>query len=402
MAEYKQYKRIFGLVLDSVGAGEAPDAADFDDEGADTLAHLGEFFNGALKLPNLQKLGVSNMYADGIPNLKQVAQPVGYYGKMREVSVGVDSLEGHWEMMGLPVMFSFDHFPEGFPDDLLDQISAYAHRGIIKAANRPISGTTVIAEYGEEQLKTGDLIIYTSGDSVLQIAANTAVIPLEELYDICRYARSLVNGPTYRIGRVIARPYIGEDAEHFERTSDRHDFAFAPYEDTVIDRLQQAGFKTIGIGKINDIFTGRGIDEAFHNDSDMDGMDHVLTALAEDFTGFCFTNLVDFDAKFGHRRNAQGYGENLMAVDQRIGEVMAQMHDDDLLMITADHGNDPTFKGTDHTRELVPLLVYSPSFTHTTSLGVRDTYSDFGATILDNFNLLTATDKGTSFLNDLH
>ncbi|MDO4670950.1 MAG: phosphopentomutase [Aerococcus sp.] len=402
MPDYKQYKRIFGLVLDSVGAGEAPDAADFDDVGADTLAHLGEFFKGELKLPNLQKLGVSNMYDNGIPNLPKVNQPAGYYGKMREVSVGVDSLEGHWEMMGLPVMFSFDHFPDGFPDDLLDKISTYAKRGIIKAANRPISGTTVIAEYGEEQLKTGDLIIYTSGDSVLQIAANTAVIPLEELYDICRYARSIVNGPEYRLGRVIARPYVGDDAEHFERTSDRHDFAFEPYAATALDRLQQEGFKTIGVGKINDIFTGRGIDEGFHNDSDMDGMDHVLTVMDEEFTGFCFTNLVDFDAKFGHRRNAQGYGENLMAVDQRIGEVMAKMQPDDLLMITADHGNDPTFKGTDHTRELVPLLVYSPSMTAGQGLGIRDTYADFGATILDNFNLLTAEDKGTSFLDALH
>ncbi|MDO4679771.1 MAG: phosphopentomutase [Aerococcus sp.] len=402
MAEYKKYKRIFGLVLDSVGAGEAPDAKDFDDEGADTLGHLGSFFKGDLKLPNLQKLGVSNMYADGIPNLPKMDQPLGYYGKMREVSVGVDSLEGHWEMMGLPVMFHFDHFPDGFPDDLLDKISAYAHRGIIKEANKPISGTTVIAEYGEEQLKTGDLIIYTSGDSVLQIAANTAVIPLEELYDICRYARSLVNGPEYRLGRVIARPYVGDDAEHFERTSDRHDFAFEPYDATALDCIQEAGFKTIGIGKINDIFTGRGIDEGFHNDSDMDGMDHVLTAMEEDFTGFCFTNLVDFDAKFGHRRNAKGYGENLMNVDTRIGEVMDQMHDDDLLMITADHGNDPTYKGTDHTRELVPLLVYSPSMTETAPLGTRDTYADFGATILDNFNLLTDEDKGTSFLDTLN
>ena len=249
-------------------------------------------------------------------------------------------------------------------------------------------------------MKTGDLIIYTSGDSVLQIAAHEDIIPVKELYRICEYARSLVNGPQYTVGRVIARPYIGSDSHHFIRTANRHDFSLKPFGKTVLDYLQDSGIHTVGVGKINDIFSGQGIDEGYHNESNMDGMDHVQHVMGENFTGFCFVNLVDFDSMYGHRRNPEGYGEALMELDTRIGEVLATLKDNDLLMITADHGNDPTFRGTDHTREYIPLLTYSPSMETSGSLGTRSTFADLGATILDNFKV-KGNDVGTSFLADL-
>lgn len=307
-------------------------------------------------------------------------------------------MDGHWEMMGLPVQKPLDTFPNGFPAEILQKIEAFSGRKVI--GNRPESGTKIIAELGEQQMKTGDLIIYTSGDSVLQIAAHEDVIPLQELYKICEYARTLVNGPDYTIGRIIARPYVGPDKDHFTRTANRHDFTLEPTGTTDLDYLQKAGVHTVGIGKINDIFSGHGIDEGYHNESNMDGMDHVDHVMAEDFTGFCFTNLVDFDAMYGHRRNPIGFGEALMDFDKRLGTVLKNLKDDDLLLITADHGNDPGFKGSDHTRELVPLLAYSPSMTTSGSLGVRQTFADFGATVLDNFGV-TGNPVGSSFLTDL-
>ncbi|UQS81768.1 phosphopentomutase [Bombilactobacillus folatiphilus] len=393
------YKRIFGIVLDSIGTGEAHDAADFSDLGADTLGHIGAYFNGNLKLPNLQKLGLSNQRATPILGVPKVQQPLGYFGNMQEVSVGKDSMDGHWEMMQLPVKTKLSFFPNGFPADLLAKIAEFSGRKII--GNRPESGTKIIAELGEQQMKTGDLIIYTSGDSVLQIAAHEDIISVKELYRISEYARSLVNGPEYTVGRIIARPYVGADKDHFTRTANRHDFTLKPTGKTTLDYLQENGVTTIGIGKINDIFSSQGIDEGYHNESNMDGMDHLDHVMQQDFTGFCFTNLVDFDAMYGHRRNIKGDGEALMAFDQRLGRVLDQMHADDLLMITADHGNDPSYQGTDHTRELVPLLVYSPSMQAPTSLQTRSTFSDFGATIADNFQVQT-NDCGTSFLNQLH
>lgn len=394
----EKYKRIFGIVMDSVGTGEAPDAAKFDDVGSDTLGHVGKAYKGKLNIPNLQKLGISNLRETPIEGVDKVDSPIGYYGKMREMSAGKDSMDGHWEMMGLPVQKPLNTFPNGFPEDILNKLEKFSGRKII--GNRPESGTKIIAELGEQQMKTGDLIVYTSGDSVIQIAAHEDVIPLKELYKICEYARTLVNGPEYTVGRIIARPYVGPDKDHFTRTANRHDFTLEPTGPTDLDFLQKAGVHTIGIGKINDIFSGHGIDEGYHNESNMDGMDHVDHVMAEDFTGFCFTNLVDFDAMYGHRRNPIGFGEALMDFDKRLGTVLKNLKDDDLLLITADHGNDPGFKGTDHTRELVPILAYSPSMEHNGSLGVRKTFADFGKTVLDNFDV-KGNGVGNSFLSDL-
>lgn len=394
----EKYKRIFGIVMDSVGTGEAPDAAKFDDVGSDTLGHVGEAYKGKLNIPNLQKLGISNLRQTPIEGVDKVDAPIGYYGKMQETSAGKDSMDGHWEMMGLPVQKPLNTFPNGFPEDILKKLEEFSGRKII--GNRPESGTKIIAELGEQQMKTGDLIVYTSGDSVLQIAAHEDVIPLKELYKICEYARTLVNGPEYTVGRIIARPYVGPDKDHFTRTANRHDFTLEPTGLTDLDYLQKAGVHTVGIGKINDIFSGHGIDKGYHNESNMDGMDHVDHVMAEDFTGFCFTNLVDFDAMYGHRRNPIGFGEALMDFDKRLGTVLKNLKDDDLLLLTADHGNDPGFKGTDHTREMVPILAYSPSMKTGDSLGVRKTFADFGATVLDNFDV-KGNGVGTSFLADL-
>lgn len=392
------YKRVFVIVMDSVGTGAAHDAAKFDDVGSDTLGHVGEYYKGALKLPNLGKLGISNLRDTPIEGVPVVDPAIGDYGKMEEVSAGKDSMDGHWEMMGLPVMKPLSTFPNGFPQEIVDKLEKFSGRKVI--VNKPYSGTEVIHDYGERQMETGELILYTSGDSVMQIAAHEDVIPVEELYKICEYARTLVNGPEYTVGRIIARPYVGPDKDHFTRTANRHDFSLKPIGETDMDRLRAAGYDVIGVGKINDIFSGEGIDKGYHNESNMDGMDHVDEVMKQDFTGFCFTNLVDFDAMYGHRRNPKGFGQALMDFDKRLGNVLDEMKPDDLLMITADHGNDPGFKGTDHTRENVPLLVYSPSMNKPNqSLGVRKTFSDLGATILENFNVEPV--KGTSFYKEI-
>ncbi|MCR1878413.1 phosphopentomutase [Limosilactobacillus reuteri] len=392
------YKRVFVIVMDSVGTGAAHDAAKFDDVGSDTLGHVGEYYKGALKLPNLGKLGISNLRDTPIEGVPVADPAIGDYGKMEEISAGKDSMDGHWEMMGLPVMKPLSTFPNGFPQEIVDKLEKFSGRKVI--VNKPYSGTEVIHDYGERQMKTGELILYTSGDSVMQIAAHEDVIPVEELYKICEYARTLVNGPEYTVGRIIARPYVGPDKDHFTRTANRHDFSLKPIGETDMDRLRAAGYDVIGVGKINDIFSGEGIDKGYHNESNIDGMDHVDEVMKQDFTGFCFTNLVDFDAMYGHRRNPKGFGQALMDFDKRLGKVLDEMKPDDLLMVTADHGNDPGFKGTDHTRENVPLLVYSPSMNKPNqSLGLRKTFSDLGATILENFNVEPV--KGTSFYKEI-
>lgn len=392
------YKRVFVIVMDSVGTGAAHDAAKFDDVGSDTLGHVGEYYKGALKLPNLGKLGISNLRDTPIEGVPVADPAIGDYGKMEEVSAGKDSMDGHWEMMGLPVMKPLSTFPNGFPQEIVDKLEKFSGRKVI--VNKPYSGTEVIHDYGERQMETGELILYTSGDSVMQIAAHEDVIPVEELYKICEYARTLVNGPEYTVGRIIARPYVGPNKDHFTRTANRHDFSLKPIGETDMDRLRAAGYDVIGVGKINDIFSGEGIDKGYHNESNMDGMDHVDEVMKQDFTGFCFTNLVDFDAMYGHRRNPKGFGQALMDFDKRLGKVLDEMKPDDLLMVTADHGNDPGFKGTDHTRENVPLLVYSPSMNKPNqSLGLRKTFSDLGATILENFNVEPV--KGTSFYKEI-
>lgn len=394
-----KYNRVFAIVIDSVGTGAAPDADKFGDVGSDTLGHVGEAYQGKLKLPNLQKLGLSNLRETAIEGVAKAEQPLGYYGKMTEMSAGKDSMDGHWEMMGLPVTEPLSYFPNGFPEELLAKISEFSGRKIV--GNKPASGTEIIKELGEHQLETGDLIIYTSGDSVLQIAAHEEVIPVDELYKICEFARSLVNGPEYVVGRVIARPYVGTNEDNFTRTANRHDFALKPTSKTDLDDLQAAGIHTVGIGKINDIFSGQGLDEVYHNESNMDGMDHLDHVMAKDFNGFCFVNLVDFDSMYGHRRDPIGFGQALMDFDERLGQVLANLKEDDLLMITADHGNDPGFKGTDHTREQVPLLAYSPSMKQGNSLGIRKTFADLGATVTDNFGV-SGSKVGTSFLAELN
>ena len=392
------YKRVFVIVMDSVGTGAAHDAAKFDDVGSDTLGHVGEYYKGALKLPNFGKLGISNLRDTPIEGVPVADPAIGDYGKMEEISAGKDSMDGHWEMMGLPVMKPLSTFPNGFPQEIVDKFKNFSGRKVI--VNKPYSGTEVIHDYGERQMETGELILYTSGDSVMQIAAHEDVIPVEELYKICEYARTIVNGPEYTVGRIIARPYVGPDKDHFTRTANRHDFSLKPIGETDMDRLRAAGYDVIGVGKINDIFSGEGIDKGYHNESNMDGMDHVDEVMKQDFTGFCFTNLVDFDAMYGHRRNPKGFGQALMDFDKRLGKVLDEMKPDDLLMVTADHGNDPGFKGTDHTRENVPLLVYSPSMNKPNqSLGLRKTFSDLGATILENFNVEPV--KGTSFYKEI-
>lgn len=398
MTDYKKYKRVFGIVLDSVGTGASADAANYGDDGADTLGHVGTACQGKLALPNLGRLGISNLRDTAIMGVPKAEKPLAYYGKMAEISVGKDSMDGHWEMMGLPVKQPLSTFPNGFSQSIIDQIADFSGRRVI--VNKPYSGTEVIHDFGEQQMDRGDLIVYTSGDSVMQIAAHEDVIPLEELYRICRFARTLLNGPEYTVGRVIARPYVGPDKDHFTRTANRRDFSLAPTGVTDLDRLHQAGYDVIAVGKTNDIFSGQGFDQAYHNESNMDGMDHVDTVMRQDFTGFCFVNLVDFDAMYGHRRNPRGFGQALMDFDRRLGTVLNNLHEDDLLIITADHGNDPGFRGTDHTRENVPLLVYSPGMQGSGSLGLRSTFTDFGATVLDNFNVANG-DYGTSFLNYL-
>lgn len=395
-----KFKRVIAIVTDSIGIGEAPDAAKFDDVGADTLGHIGDFFAGKLALPNWQRLGLGNIRADKpIRGVEPVETPVGYFGKMAEISAGKDSMDGHWEMMGLPVTEPLGFFPHGFPAALIKQIEDFAGRKII--VNEPYSGTEVIKKYGERQLKTGELIVYTSGDSVLQIAANTAVIPLQELYKICEFARSITRNQPYRIGRVIARPYTGTNPANFTRTSDRHDYTLLPDKPTDLDRLQQAGIATFGIGKINDIFSGVGLDDGVHTTSNEDGMNQTIAAVKSSRQGFIFTNLVDFDAMYGHRRNAQGDGDALMDFDRQLGELLAALTEQDLLLITSDHGNDPTFKGTDHTREFVPLIAYSKALPGGGDLGIRSPFADLGATVLANFGV-DQTDVGHSFLPALH
>lgn len=386
------FKRVHLVVLDSVGIGEAPDADKFGDVGADTLGHIAE--EAGLTIPHLENLGLGT-----IRPLKGVAanqDHQGYATKLEEVSVGKDTMTGHWEIMGLNIKKPFRVFPEGFPEELIQQIEEFSGRKVV--CNKPYSGTAVIDDFGEHQMKTGDLIVYTSADPVLQIAAHEEIIPLEELYRICEYVRAITKDEPYMIGRIIARPYVGEPG-NFTRTSNRHDYALDPFGKTTLDALKEAGKEVIAVGKINDIFNGQGVSQAVRTKSNMDGVDQLIKVMEQDFTGLSFTNLVDFDALFGHRRNVVGYGEAIEDFDGRLPEIFDQMEDDDLLMITADHGNDPTFPGTDHTREYVPLLVYSKKMTGQGALP-QGYFSDIAATIAENFQV-TAPANGTSFLSAL-
>lgn len=388
------YKRIFLIVMDSVGIGEAPDAEKFNDQGADTFGHIAEQMNG-LKMPNMGKLGLSNIRE--IKGIDKAERPLAVYTKMREASNGKDTMTGHWEMMGLNIKTPFRVFPEGFPDELIRELKARTGRGVI--GNKPASGTVILDELGEEHMKTGALIVYTSADSVLQIAAHEEIIPLDELYKICEIARELTLAKEYMVGRVIARPFIGKPG-HFIRTANRHDYALKPFGRTVMNDLKDSGLTVIAIGKITDIYHGEGVTKSLRTVSNMDGMDKLIATGDQEFTGLSFVNLVDFDALYGHRRDPLGYGKALEEFDARLPELFSKMTEDDLLMITADHGNDPVHAGTDHTREFVPLLAYSKRLQVGKEIPVRQTFADLGATIAENFKL-KSPEYGTSFLRDL-
>ena len=388
------YKRIFVVVMDSVGIGEAPDAELFGDKGADTLGHIAERMNG-LHMPNLEKLGLSNIRE--IKGVEKTNQPLAFYTKMQEASTGKDTMTGHWEIMGLNISTPFQVFPNGFPDALMKELELKTGRGII--GNKPASGTAILDELGEEHMRTGSIIVYTSADSVLQIAAHEEVVPLDELYKICEIAREMTLADEYKVGRVIARPFIGEPG-NFKRTTNRHDYALKPFNRTVMDELKDAGYDVLAIGKISDIFDGEGVTESLRTVSNMDGMDKLLETINQDFTGLSFLNLVDFDALFGHRRNPIGYGQALEEFDVRMSEVLDQLTENDLLIITADHGNDPIHPGTDHTREYVPLLLYSKRFSVGHELPIRQTFADIGATVADNFNIKMPS-YGKSMLSEL-
>jgi phosphopentomutase len=389
-----QSKRIHLIVLDSVGIGEALDAAAFNDTGSHTLGHIAESME--LALPNLKKMGLGNI--EELKGIEKVKDSEAYWTKLAEKSVGKDTMTGHWEIAGLQIDTPFRVFPDGFPAELLEKITAYSGRQII--GNKPASGTGILDELGEEQMKTGALIVYTSADPVLQIAAHEEIIPLEELYDICAYVREITKDDPYMIGRIIARPYLGKPGS-FKRTANRHDYALSPFGSTVLDKLKENGKDVIAVGKISDIFNGHGITEAVRTKSNMDGVDQLLKVMEKPFEGLSFTNLVDFDALFGHRRDTKGYGDALMDFDKRLPEILERLEEDDLLMITADHGNDPTAPGTDHTREYVPLLVYSKQFKQPQELKSAKHFSDIGATIAANFDL-PAIENGESFLSELN
>lgn len=390
----ERFDRIHLIVLDSVGIGEAPDAADFDDIGSDTLGHIARECGG-LNMPNMAALGLSNIREiEGVP---AADQPRAYFTKMQEASNGKDTMTGHWEIMGLYIDTPFRVFPDGFPDELIRRIEEKTGRKVI--GNKPASGTEIIEELGEEHVKTGALIIYTSADSVLQIAAHEDIVPLKELYEICEFCREITLEDPYMLGRIIARPFIGEVGS-FKRTANRHDYALKPFGRTTMNEMKDAGLDVIALGKISDIYDGEGITKAVRTVSNMDGMDKMVQTLGESFNGLSFLNLVDFDAVYGHRRDPKGYGQALEDYDQRLPEVFEKMTEKDLLIITADHGNDPTYKGTDHTREYVPLLVYSPRFAEGKELPLRKTFADIGATVADNFGV-KLPEHGTSFLNDL-
>ncbi|GGE10808.1 phosphopentomutase [Marinithermofilum abyssi] len=390
----KHFDRIALIVLDSVGIGALPDAEKFGDSGVHTMGHIAE--TRGLKMPHLAELGLSNI--EPIPGIAPAAQPKAHYGKMAEVSAGKDTTTGHWEIMGIHTSVPFKTYPDGFPKELIQAFEERVGRKVL--GNKPASGTAIIDELGEEHMKTGDLIVYTSADSVFQIAAHEEVVPLDELYRICEIARELTLDEKYAVVRVIARPFVGEPG-HFTRTPNRRDYSVKPPEPTVMNRLADAGLDSIAIGKISDIYAGEGITQSIKTKDNMDGVDQLLKVLAQPYRGLAFVNLVDFDSKYGHRRDPEGYGQALEEFDQRLPEIMNAIQANDLLIITADHGNDPTYKGTDHTREYVPLFVWSPSLAQAgTSLGVRKTFSDVGATIADNFNI-EGTGRGTSFLSEL-
>lgn len=381
-------QRVFLIVLDSFGCGELPDAARFGDEGSHTLRAVVQ--SGALNVPNMQKLGLFNI--DGVGCGEAVAAPVGAYGKCAERSRGKDTMTGHWEIAGLISETAMQTFPQGFPEPVLSALRKATGREIL--CNLPYSGTEVIRDYGQEHMKTGALIVYTSADSVLQIAAHEDIVPVPELYRICEQAREIMQGD-YAVGRIIARPFIGE-YPNFQRTPNRHDYSVSPFAPTALDRIQAAGKTVISVGKIADIFAGQGISEGNRTVSNHDGMGKTIALTARDFEGLCFVNLVEFDSAYGHRRDVAGYTRALNEFDAQLAALLPQLRDDDLLLLTADHGCDPSFSGTDHTREYIPVLVYGKGI-KPVSIGVRTGYSDIGQTVLEALGVDGAGLAGESF-----
>ena len=393
-----RFNRVFVIVLDSLGIGPMADSARFDDAGADTLGHISETVEH-LDIPNLQRLGLANLKA--LKQVKPAEHPEGYFMAMNEASNGKDTMTGHWEMMGIRTDKPFITFTEhGFPKELIDELEKRCGRKII--GNKAASGTEILEELGEQEVNEGKLIVYTSADSVLQICGNEETMGLETLYHYCEIARELTMRDEWRVGRVIARPYVCKKRGEFKRTSNRHDYALKPTGPTALNALKDVGYDVISVGKINDIFVGEGITESNHSDSSVHGMQQTIDIAKRDFKGLCFTNLVDFDALWGHRRNPVGYGEEIEKFDKKLGELLPLLREDDLLILTADHGNDPTYKGTDHTREQVPFIAYSPSDTESGKLDTSDTFAVIGATIADNFGVrMPEGTIGTSILDQI-
>jgi len=396
----KKFKRIFTIVMDSVGCGTCKDSNEFyngnhTDEGANTIGHIAEKCNG-LNLPTLGAMGYGNLTEiKGVPAQKGQ----GAYGKMQEISRGKDTLTGHLEIMGLNVTQPFKTFTEtGFPKELIDELEKQTGHKVI--GNCAASGTEILVRLGEEQMRDNSMIVYTSSDSVLQIAAHEETFGLEELYRCCHIARELCMKPEWKVGRIIARPFVGPDKDHFVRTPNRHDYAVSPFAPTVLDALKENNFSVIGLGKISDIYNGCGITESIRQVSNADGMNHMIEiARDRDFTGLCYLNLVDFDALYGHRRNPEGYGKAMEEFDAQLKQLEDLLNDDDLILITADHGNDPTWYGTDHTREYVPILAWHKNIgSH--DLGIRKSFADLGNTVAENFGV-KQSEWGTSFLKDL-
>ena len=385
-------QRVFLIVLDSFGIGNAPDAASFGDEGANTLHTITQ--SSEYDTPNMNRLGLSLI--DGVDYLEKPEKVTGSYGRLQEASKGKDTTIGHWEIAGIISPQALPTYPNGFPKELLDEFSKKTGRGVL--CNLPYSGTDVIRDYGEEHIRTGKLIVYTSADSVFQIAAHEDVVPVEELYRYCEIARELLTGE-HGVGRVIARPFT-DAAPNFKRTANRHDFSLLPPKDTMLDILQEEGYDTYGVGKIYDIFAGKGIAHTQRIKDNVDGMDKTIALQDEDFNGLCFVNLVDFDMLYGHRNDIAGYAKAATTFDKQLGTFMERMQPEDVLMITADHGCDPGFKGTDHSRECVPFLAYGQSVKEGVNLGTRKTFADISATILDMFGLEITTD-GTSFKEEI-
>ncbi len=378
-----KYKRIFTIVIDSLGVGALPDAQAYGDAGTDTLRHIAANTD-PFRIPNLQKLGMANLHP--LKGVEPVEKPLAYFAKLNEASAGKDTMTGHWEMMGLHVTTPFQTFTEtGFPKELIDELSARTGRTII--GNKSASGTEILEELAEEEIATGHMIVYTSADSVLQICGNEETFGLDELYRCCEIARELTMRDEWKVGRVIARPYVGKKRGEFKRTSNRHDYALKPFGKTALNALKDAGLSVISVGKIFDIFDGEGLTESNKSKSSVHGMEQTIEIAKRDFTGLCYVNLVDFDALWGHRRDVAGYAKELENFDEKLGELLLLLQEDDLLILTADHGNDPTHTGTDHTRERVPFLAYSPSMQGAGRLADGDCFALIGATIADNFGL---------------